>query len=63
MRRGRTWSAGPATGTVKTTDGLFTCVLLTRWAAGLRSTEGDITSVAVEKGGMPLMTGVGRATD
>lgn len=29
----------------------------------LRSPEGDVTSVAGDKGGMPLMTGVGRATD
>lgn len=28
-----------------------------------RSPEGDVTSVAGDKGGMPLMTGVGRAND
>lgn len=46
MRRGRPWSAVPVTVTPQTTHrkGLFTCVTLRSWAAGLRSAVGDITS-------------------
>lgn len=34
--------------------------ILRRWDEGLKSATGDITSVAKEKGGMSLMTGLGR---
>lgn len=31
--------------------GLFTCVILRRWAPGVKSTTRDLISVAMEKGG------------
>lgn len=43
--------------------GLFTYVILNRWAARLKSTMGDTTPVAMEQGGMSLMTELARATD